>query len=99
MQPAHVGLLSPVDRALTDMAFRLVAIGYVAFSLADVLTTAYALANGGRERNPLAASVYTSYGMGGLLAFKAGVVGVIVLTLRFMPRRPACWVGTVFVRA
>jgi hypothetical protein len=95
-RPLPLGLFSPVNVALTDLAFRLAALGYVAFSLADLLTTSYALNHGALERNPVAASLYQSYGIAGLFAVKAAAVAAIVLTLRFMPRRPAVWLGTVF---
>lgn len=88
-------MLAAIDRRVTDWLFYAVAFGYVAFSLADLLTTSYALEHGGRERNPIAASLYASYGFGALVVFKAVVVAVIVLTLRFIPRRAAVWVGTV----
>ena len=89
-------LFSRVDRAATDGLFRIVALAYVAFSLGDCVTTAYVLAHGGRERNPIASSLYGSYGMGALVAFKAAVVAVILVTLGFLPRRPAVWVATAF---
>ncbi len=89
-------LMSRVDRTATDWAFWLVAVGYIAFSLADCLTTSYVLAHGGHERNRVAASLYELYGIGALYAFKAAIVAIIVLTLRYLPRRPGVWVGTVF---
>ena len=60
---------------------------YMVFSLLDWLTTATALASGGHEGNPIAASVYVQYGAAGLFAFKALVVGVIVAALLLVPRR------------
>jgi hypothetical protein len=92
-------LLSQVDRTSVNFAFWLVAGGYVIFSLVDCLTTSYGLAHGGRERNPIAASLYASYGIGALFALKAAIVAVIVLTLQHLPRRPAVWVGVVFAAA
>ena len=90
------GVLAPLDRAATDWLFRLVAVSYVAFSFLDCLTTAYGLAHGGRERNPIAAALYREHGVAALFAFKGLVVVVIVLALRLLPRRPAVWAGTVF---
>lgn len=89
-------LFAQVDTAAADFAFWLAAAGYIVFSLADCLTTAYVLARGGHERNPIASSLYASYGIGALFAFKAAVVAVILLTLRYLPRRPAVWVATAF---
>ena len=78
-----------------------VLIAYVVFSLLDWLTTATALASGGREGNPIASSIYVQYGAAGLLAFKAIVVGVIIAILVRMPRRVmslrlAVWAATAF---
>ena len=89
-------MLEAIDRRVTDWLFYAVAMSYVVFSLADLLTTWYALAHGGRERNPLAASLYGAYGVGALFAFKAVVVILIVTVLRLIPRRAAVWVATVF---
>lgn len=74
---------------------------YGLFSLFDWVTTAVALASGGSEGNPIAASVFASFGNAGLLAFKAIVVAVIVLVLVFIPRRVmslrlATWVAAIF---
>ena len=93
------GILAPVDGAVTDWAFRVVATTYVAFSLLDCLTTAYALSHGGSERNPIAASLYRGHGIGALFLLKALVVAAILLALRLMPRRVAVWVGTAFAAA
>ena len=87
-------MLEAIDRRVTDWLFYAVATGYVVFSLADLLTTSYALQHGGRERNPIASSLYATHGFGALVAFKLAVVAVIVVTLKLMPRRPAVWVGT-----
>jgi Domain of unknown function (DUF5658) len=84
------------------MAFRLVLAAYAFFSLLDWLTTATALPQGGREGNPLAASLYAQYGSAGLLFFKAVVVAFIIGVLALIPRRVmsqrvAVWVATAFV--
>jgi hypothetical protein len=80
----------------------LVLVAYALFSLFDWLTTSTALPAGGREGNPIAASLYTEYGSAGLLVFKVLVVAVIVGVLVFIPRRVmsqrvAVWVATGFV--
>ena len=95
-------MLAAVDRTLTDWVFRLVLLTYVAFSFLDWLTTASALTQGGREGNPIAASLYSEYGSAGLLLFKAIVIVVIIGVLALIPRRlmskrVAMWVGTAFV--
>ena len=74
---------------------------YGLFSLFDWVTTAVALASGGSEGNPIAASVFAMFGNAGLLAFKAIVVAVITITLIFIPRRImslrlATWVAAIF---
>lgn len=74
---------------------------YGLFSLFDWVTTAVALGSGGSEGNPIAASVFASFGNAGLLAFKAIVVAVIVAVLVFIPRRImslrlATWVAAIF---
>ena len=74
---------------------------YVLFSLFDWVTTAVALDAGGAEGNPLAASVFSMFGSGGLLVFKALVVAVILAVLLWIPRRimslrVATWVALVF---
>ena len=74
---------------------------YGLFSLFDWVTTAVALASGGTEGNPIAASVFASFGNAGLLAFKALVVAVIVAVLVLIPRRImslrlATWVAAIF---
>lgn len=89
-------MLAAVDKRITDWLLFAVALGYTALSLADCLTTSYALTHGGHERNPVAAVLYHAHGMGALVAFKMTVVVLIVVALRFMPRRPALWVGTSF---
>ena len=81
--------------------FMLALTAYVLFSLFDWVTTAVALASGGSEANPVAASVFASFGDAGLLAFKAVVVTVIVAILVFIPRRImslrlATWVAAIF---
>lgn len=60
---------------------------YALFSLLDWLTTAQALAYGGREGNPIAASVFAQYGDIGLLVFKGVIVAFIIAVLVLMPRR------------
>lgn len=81
--------------------FILALTAYTLFSLFDWVTTAVALASGGSEGNPVAASVFASFGDAGLLAFKAVVVAVIVSILVFIPRRImslrlATWVAAIF---
>jgi hypothetical protein len=66
------------------------------------VTTTTALPQGGREGNPLAASLYTQFGPTGLLTFKVLVVALIIGVLVFIPRRVmsqrvAVWVATAFV--
>jgi Domain of unknown function (DUF5658) len=95
-------LRSEVSARDRTMAFRLVLGAYAFFSLLDWLTTATALPQGGREGNPLAASLYAQYGSAGLLFFKAVVVAFIIGALALIPRRVmsqrvAVWVGTAFV--
>jgi nitrate reductase gamma subunit len=84
------------------VAFGLALATYALFSLLDWLTTSTALPAGGREGNPLAASLYTEYGSAGLLVFKVMVVAVIIGVLVYIPRRVmsqrvAVWVTTGFV--
>lgn len=81
--------------------FILAVTAYILFSLFDWVTTAVALGSGGIEGNPLAASVFASFGDAGLLAFKGVVVAVIVAILVFIPRRImslrlATWVAAIF---
>ncbi len=95
-------MLATLDRTLTDWVFRLVLAAYVVVSVLDWVTTASALPQGGREGNPIAASLYSQYGSAGLLLFKGVVVAVIITILvliprRIMSRRVAVWVGTAFV--
>lgn len=100
------GLLSTLrsEASMRDRnaVFHLVIIAYALFSVLDWMTTAAALSLGGRERNPIAASLYVQYGPAGLLLFKALVVAVIVAVLvriprRIMSQRVAVWVATAFV--
>ena len=82
-------------------AFIFAVAAYVLFSLFDWITTAVALESGGTEGNPLAASVFSSFGDAGLLAFKAIAAGMIIAILVFIPRRImslriATWVAAVF---
>jgi hypothetical protein len=72
---------------------------YVFFGLLDCLTTAVALALGGHEGNPVAASLYARYGASALFAFKAIVVAVIIAVLCLLPRRVAVWTTTAFAAA
>jgi hypothetical protein len=95
-------LRSEVSTRSRNTAFGLVLTAYALFSLLDWMTTASALGQGGREGNPIAASLYAQYGSGGLLLFKVVVVTVIVTVLALIPRRImsqriAVWVGTAFV--
>src|SRR5438270_916326 len=77
-------------------AFQFAAFAYVVFGLLDCVTTAMALARGGREGNQLAASIYADHGLLSLFAFKAVVVAFIIAVLVWLPRRLAAWVTTVF---
>ena len=95
-------LRSAVSLRDGNAAFRLVLIAYALFSLLDWVTTTTALPAGGREGNPIAASLYTQYGPAGLLTFKVLIVAVIIAVLVFIPRRVmsqrvAVWVATAFV--
>jgi Domain of unknown function (DUF5658) len=80
----------------SNLAFRLTAAAYIAFSLLDCVTTAEALARGGHERNPLAASLYAHYGVASLFALKAVIVAAIIAVLALLPRRVAVWVAIAF---
>jgi Domain of unknown function (DUF5658) len=95
-------LRSEVSTRLTTLAFRWVLIAYALVSVLDWVTTNSALALGGHERNPIAASLYAQYGSVALLLFKAAVVAVIIAVLARIPRRImseriAVWVGIAFV--
>ena len=95
-------LRSEVSLRGSNAAFGLVLMAYALFSVLDWLTTATALPAGGREANPVAASLYTQYGSPGLLVFKAVVVAVIIgvlvfISRRIMSKRVAVWVATAFV--
>ena len=81
------------------VAFRLAVYAYVTFGVLDCVTTAVALARGGREGNPLAASIYREYGLGTMFAFKAVVVAFIICVLAMLPRRLATWVTIAFTAA
>lgn len=86
-----------LDEATAERTFHAVAIAYVVCSVADCLTTAFAIAGGGaREGNPFAAKLYAEFGIGGLFVFKAAIVGLILIGLRHLPRRAAVWVGLAF---
>ena len=94
-------LFSRLSRRDERAAFLFAVAAYALFSVFDWVTTAVALASGGSEGNPLAASVFASFGDAGLLAFKALVVGVIVTVLVVIPRRImslrlATWVAATF---
>lgn len=95
-------LRSEVSLRDRNAAFCVVLIAYALVSLLDWVTTATAIPQGGREGNPIAASLYTQYGSAGLLTFKALVVAVIIGVLVYIPRRVmsqriAVWVATAFV--
>jgi threonine/homoserine efflux transporter RhtA len=95
---------SRISKDNLNAVFLAVLGAYVIFSLLDVITTAVALASGGREGNPIAASVYSQYGAVGLFGFKVLIVGVIIAALVFVPRkvmskRVAVWAATVFTLA
>jgi Domain of unknown function (DUF5658) len=95
-------LRSEVSLRDRNAAFLFVLIAYALFSLLDWVTTTTALPQGGREGNPIAASLYTEYGPAGLLTFKALIVALIIGVLVFIPRRVmsqrvAVWVTTAFV--
>lgn len=95
-------LRSEVSTRDRKAVFHLVIISYALFSVLDWMTTTTALSLGGRERNPIAASLYVQYGSPGLLLFKALVVAAIVAVLVLIPRRimsqrVAVWVATAFV--
>jgi ABC-type transport system involved in multi-copper enzyme maturation permease subunit len=95
-------LRSEISARDRTAVFRFVIIAYVLFSFLDWMTTAAALALGGREGNPIARSLYAESGSAGLLLFKALVVALIVLVLiriprRIMSQRVAVWVATTFV--
>jgi hypothetical protein len=82
--------------------FRLVLAAYAALSFLDWFTTVSALPRGGREANPVAASLYLQYGSIGLFLFKAMVVTASTAVLLLLPRRVvtervAIWVATAFV--
>lgn len=94
-------LFAPVSPRDGRAVFMFALIAYIVFSLFDWITTAIALAAGGTEGNPIAASVFSMFGDGGLLIFKAVVVAVIVAVLVWIPRRimslrVATWVAAVF---
>lgn len=92
-------MLSPrwTDRAFNDRAadlfrtpaFAIVWVAYLLGCVADCVTTQIALGAGLRERNPLAEDVYALGGVAGLWALKAGVVGLLLAGLTFVPRRIA----------
>jgi hypothetical protein len=95
-------LRSEVSLRGSNAAFGLVLITYALVSVLDLVTTTAALPAGGREGNPIAASLYLEYGSIGLLVFKALVVPVIIGVLVFIPRRVmsqrvAVWVAIGFV--
>jgi hypothetical protein len=77
----------------------LAASAYVAFGLLDCVTTAVALTHGGREGNPLAASLYERFGVVSLFAFKGIVISVILAVATLLPRRTAAWIVTAFAVA
>jgi Domain of unknown function (DUF5658) len=87
-----------IDRNGTR-ALLLAAASYVAFGLLDCVTTAVALSHGGREGNPLAASLYERFGVASLFAFKGIVIAIILAVVTILPRRPAAWIVTSFAAA
>lgn len=94
-------LLAPVSRRDSRAVFFFALSAYVLFSLLDWITTAVALAAGGTEGNPIAASVFSVFGNAGLLVFKAVVVAIIIAALMLIPRRimslrVATWIGAIF---
>lgn len=94
-------LVSRVSLRESRAAFIFVLAAYVFFSLFDWITTVVALDVGGREGNPIAASVFSVFGNAGLLVFKLMVIAVIIGVLVFIPRRimslrVATWVGAAF---
>lgn len=94
-------LLAPVSRRDGRAVLLFALFAYVLFSLFDWITTALALAAGGGEGNPVAASVFGAFGNIGLLLFKLIVVGIIIAILIFIPRRimslrVATWIGAIF---
>lgn len=94
-------LLAPLRPRDSRAVFVLALSAYVLFSLFDWITTAVALAAGGAEGNPIAASVFSVFGNAGLLVFKVIVVAIIIAVLVLIPRRimslrVATWVGAVF---
>jgi hypothetical protein len=96
------GLRADVSARGRNAPFRLILVAYAAFSLLDWFTTVSALPRGGREANPVAASLYLQYGSIGLFLFKAMVVTVISAVLVLIPRqvmsqRVVIWVATAFV--
>jgi hypothetical protein len=79
-----------------NLAFRLAVYAYVTFGILDCVTTGIGLAVGGREGNPLAASIYQHYGLASLFAFKAIVMAFIIVVLTLLPRRVAAWTTIAF---
>jgi Domain of unknown function (DUF5658) len=96
------GLHAEVSARGRNAPFRVVLATYAAFSLLDWFTTVSALPRGGREANPVAASLYFQYGSAGLFLFKALVVTVIspvpvLIPRQVMSQRVVTWVATAFV--
>lgn len=94
-------LFAPVSARDGRAVFAFAVGAYVLFSLFDWITTSVALAAGGAEGNPLAASVFSAFGDSGLLLFKAVVVALIITILVLIPRRImslriATWIAAVF---
>ena len=88
--------LLKLERATAERTFHVLVTAYVLCSIADCLTTAFALVGGAREANPFAARLYAEYGIGGLFVFKAAIVGLILIGLRHLPRRAAVWAAALF---
>lgn len=94
-------LFAPVSKRDGRAVFLFALFAYALFSLFDWVTSAVALGAGGAEGNPIAASVFSSFGDAGLLVFKVVVVAVIMTVLTRIPRRimslrVATWVAATF---
>lgn len=94
-------LFAPTGRRDGRAVFLFALFAYVLFSLFDWATTATALAAGGKEGNPIAASVFAVFGNAGLLVFKVVVVAIIIAILLLIPRkvmslRVATWIAAIF---
>lgn len=73
---------------------RLWAALYIVLSIADFVLTYIGLSAGYSEVNPFAAAAWASFGVLGLLAFKAAIVAVFLrLVIPLWHRRGARWLG------